>query len=104
MAFDNSYWSGRACVRSVEDWGLATIAGTGLHCLQHQHRLHRSAKLQTDRLEEKTIQDIMRRNEVLKEILGTGYWVLSVHYLRINQNISISDYKGHREVSLRTFQ
>ena len=66
--------------------------------------LHRSAKLQTDRLEEKTIKDIMRRNEVLKEIVGTGYWVLSVHYLQINQNISISDYKGHREVSLRTFQ
>ena len=74
MAFDNSYWSGRACVRSVEDWGLATIACTCLHCLQHQHRLHRSAKLQTDRLEEKTIQDIMRRNEVLKEIVGTGYY------------------------------
>ena len=36
--------------------------------------LHRSAKLQTDRLEEKTIQDIMRRNEVLKEIVGTGYY------------------------------
>ena len=35
--------------------------------------LHRSAKLQTDRLEEKTIKDIMRRNEVLKEIVATGY-------------------------------